>query len=182
MPQHCLRHDFGIVPRAHAFKHETERLVNELKRSSESAEAKLEIIEERSESLLQNSYHISDSLETTGIQIQQVAQTSRKLEDHMGAVLHHSEKVYEQSRRMETSQLELQEGQLKLRRSLEEGMEMLHNSYKNLGQEMDGLRDEAIDIEKEISKVGDAMSLKMTYLQTTAEDIGNMAGVSLNKQ
>lgn len=98
-------HDFGIVSRAHAFKHETERLVNELKRSSESAEAKLEMIEERSESLLQNSYHISDSLKTTGIQIQQAAQMSRKLEDHMDTVLNHSEEVYEQSRRIETSKV-----------------------------------------------------------------------------
>uniref|UniRef100_A0A9I9DKW7 Protein GAMETE EXPRESSED 1 n=1 Tax=Cucumis melo TaxID=3656 RepID=A0A9I9DKW7_CUCME len=88
----------------------------------------------------------------------------------MGAVLHHSEKVYEQSRRIETSQLELQEDQLKLRRSWEEGMEMLHNSYKNLGQGMDGLRDEAIDIKKEITKVGDAMSLwRGSKLQQLAE-------------
>ncbi|XP_022143320.1 protein GAMETE EXPRESSED 1-like [Momordica charantia] len=167
---------------AHAFKRDTERLVNELKRSSEAAEGKLEIIEERSESLLQNSYQIFDSLNSTGIQIQQMAQTSRKLEDHMGVVLNHSEEVYEQSKRIETSQSELQESQLKLRRSLEEGMDLLQDSYKNLGREMDGLRDEAIEIEKEIAKVGDAMFLKMTYLQSTADDIGNIAGLSLDKQ
>ncbi|CAK9322236.1 unnamed protein product [Citrullus colocynthis] len=167
---------------ANAFKHDTERLVNELKRSSEAAEGKLESIEEKSESLLQNSYKISDSLNSTGIQIQKMARTSRKLEDHMGIVLKHSEAVYEQSKKIETSQLELQEGQLKLRRSLEEGMEMLQDSYSNLGREMDGLREEAIGIEKEITKVGDSMSLKMKYLQSTADDIGNMAGLSLDKQ
>lgn len=61
-------------------------------------------------------------------------------------------------------------------------MEMLQNSYKNFNQEMDGLRDEAIEIENEITKVGDAVFLKMTYLQSTADDIGNMAWLSLNKQ
>ncbi|KAG6581258.1 Protein GAMETE EXPRESSED 1, partial [Cucurbita argyrosperma subsp. sororia] len=167
---------------AHAFKHDTERLVNELKRSSEAAEGKLESIEEKSESLLQNSYQIYDSLNSTGVQLQKMAQTSRKLEDHIGTVLEHSEAVYEQSKKIETSQLELQEGQLKLRRSLEEGMEMLQDSYSNLGREMDGLREEAIEIEKEIAKVGDSMSLKMKYLQSTADDIGNMAGLSLDKQ
>ena len=174
--------DFGLVSRAHAFKHDTERLVNELKRSSEAAEGKLESIEEKSESLLQNSYQIYDSLNSTGVQIQKMVQTSRKLEDHMGTVLEHSEAVYEQSKKIETSQLELQEGQLKLRKSLEEGMEMLQDSYSNLGREMDGLREEAIEIEKEIAKVGDSMSLKMKYLQSTADDIGNMAGLSLDKQ
>ncbi|CAK9318017.1 unnamed protein product [Citrullus colocynthis] len=100
----------------------------------------------------------------------------------MDTVLNHSEEVYEQSRRIEASRLELQEAQLKLRRSLEEGMEMLQNSYKNLDQEMDGLRDEAIEIKNEITKLGDAVFLKMTYLQSTADDIGNMAWLSLNKQ
>lgn len=61
-------------------------------------------------------------------------------------------------------------------------MEMLQNSYKNFNQEMDGLRDEAIEIENEITKVGDAVFLKMTYFQSTADDIGNMAWLSLNKQ
>ncbi|XP_022143299.1 protein GAMETE EXPRESSED 1 [Momordica charantia] len=167
---------------AHAFKHDTERLVNELKRSSEAVEGKLETIEEKSESLLQNSYQIFDSLNSTGVQIQQMVQTSRKLEDHMGVVLKHSEAVYEQTKKIETSQSELQEGQLRLRRSLEEGMEMLQDSYSNLSREMDGLRDEAMEIEKEITKVGDAMFSKMKYLQSTADDIGNMAGLSLDKQ
>ncbi|TYK13844.1 protein GAMETE EXPRESSED 1-like [Cucumis melo var. makuwa] len=93
----------------------------------------------------------------------------------MGAVLHHSEKVYEQSRRIETSQLELQEDQLKLRRSWEEGMEMLHNSYKNLGQGMDGLRDEAIDIKKEITKVGDAIKVQSEALEESRSKLQQLA-------
>ncbi|CAK9138616.1 unnamed protein product [Ilex paraguariensis] len=94
----------------------------------------------------------------------------------------HSEEIYTQSKGIAVSQSELREGQEKMREKLQEGMAMLHDSYDNLGQEITNLKNEAVEIEKEINKVGDAMSSKMESLQTKADDIGNMAGISLDKQ
>lgn len=168
--------------RAHAFKQQIERLVNELKNSAHLAEEKLGIMELKTEYLLKNSNEIYDSLNNIDIRVQQVALTSKNVEDRISAVLKHSEAVYEQSKGIAASQSELQERQVEMRRSLEDGMEMLKDSYDVLGHEIDNLRNEAIQIEKEILKVGDAMSLKMTNLQIKADDIGNMAGVSLEKQ
>ncbi|XP_057972665.1 protein GAMETE EXPRESSED 1 [Malania oleifera] len=165
-----------------AFKHETERLVNELKKSAEFAEDKLEKIEDRSEFLLKSSNQVHESISSIDLRTQQLAQSSKKVEDHIDVVLKHSEAVYEQSKGIATSQMELREGQVKMKEKLEEGMELLHVSYKNLGQGIDSLRNEAVQIEEEISRVSDAMSMKMENLQNRADDIGNMAGVSLDRQ
>ncbi|KAF4402995.1 hypothetical protein G4B88_010447, partial [Cannabis sativa] len=51
-----------------------------------------------------------------------------------------------------------------------------------LDKEIGGLRDETVQIEKEINRVGDSMSSKMNILQNKADDIGNVAGLSLEKQ
>jgi hypothetical protein len=56
---------------------------------------------------------------------------------------------------------------VEMRRSLEEGMVMLKDSSNILGQQIDNLRNEAIKIENEITKVGDAMSLKMINMQNS---------------
>ncbi|KAI3468499.1 hypothetical protein Pfo_025162 [Paulownia fortunei] len=165
-----------------AFKHQTERLVNELKSSAEYAEVKLGKIEEHGELLLQNSKQVQDSLASIDLQTQQVAQTSRMVEDHVNSVLKYSEVVYEQSKGIAASQVELGEGQAKMKENLAEGMLLLQNSYDNLGVEIINLRNEAAEIEKEIGKVGDAMFSKMNILQSKADDIGNVAGTSLDKQ
>nr|CAD1826128.1 unnamed protein product [Ananas comosus var. bracteatus] len=47
---------------------------------------------------------------------------------------------------------------------------------------MDKLREETMDIEREVKVVGDSMASKMRDLQITADDIGSVAGVSLEKQ
>ncbi|XP_015956606.1 protein GAMETE EXPRESSED 1-like [Arachis duranensis] len=167
---------------AYAFKHETERLVTELKSSAQYVEDKLDSIDEKSEHLLQGSKHIVDSMNFIDIHTQQVAQTAKNLQDHIGIVLRHSESVYDQTKKIEASQLQLKEGQEDMKRSLEDGVALLKESYGYLGQEIGKLRDEAIVIEHEVTKVGDAMALKMSNLQSKAEDIGNMAGVSLEKQ
>ncbi|KAL6286826.1 hypothetical protein ACE6H2_011216 [Prunus campanulata] len=167
---------------ARVFKHETERLVNELKNSAQYAEGKLEKIEEKAEYLLQGSNQIYESLNSIDVQTQQVAQTAKNVEDHVDIVLKHSAAVYEQSRKIQASQSELQEGQVEMKRNLKDGMAMLQDSYSHLGQEIDNLRNEAVEIEKEITKVGDQMSSRMENLQSKADDIGNMAGVSLDKQ
>lgn len=69
-----------------------------------------------------------------------------------------------------------------MRDKLEAGMTMLQESYKNLGNDIEKLRNEAIEIENEINKVSNVMSIKMQNLQHKADDIGNVAGLSLDKQ
>ncbi|KAF8398899.1 hypothetical protein HHK36_014763 [Tetracentron sinense] len=165
-----------------AFKHETERLVNDLKKSAQFAEDKLVNIEESSEQLLQNSNQIHDSLTSIDLQTQQVAQTSKKVENQIDVVLNHSKAIFEQSKGIEASQLELREGQVEMKEKLEAGMAVLHESYMSLGLEMEKLMKESVEIEKEINKVGDSMSWKMKSLQNKADDIGNVAEMSLEKQ
>lgn len=167
---------------AHAFRQQTERLVNGLRRSSEFAEEKLEIIEEKAENLVLSSKEIHDSLTSIDIRTRQVAEASKNVEDHIEQVLHHSQAVFEQSKGIASSQSELRDGQNRMKEKLEEGMAALDDSYNSLGREIDILRSEAVEIEKEISRVGTVMSSKMENLQTKADDIGLIAGISLDKQ
>ncbi|KAL1552659.1 protein GAMETE EXPRESSED 1-like [Salvia divinorum] len=165
-----------------AFKHQTERLVNELKSTAEYAEMKLGKIEEHGELLLQNAEQVHESLTSIDVRTQQVARTSKVLEDHVNSVLRYSEVVYEQSKGIASSQMELSEGQARMKENLAQGMALLQNSYENLGEDIVKLRTEAAEIEMEIEKVGNAMSSKMSILQSKADDIGDMAGTSLDKQ
>ncbi|PIN26271.1 hypothetical protein CDL12_00975 [Handroanthus impetiginosus] len=165
-----------------AFKRQTERLVNELKSSAEYAELKLEKIEENGELLLQNAKRVHDSLVSVDQRTQEVAKTTKMVEDHVSSVLKYSEAVHEQSKGIAASQAELSEGQAKMKENLAEGMALVKDSYENLGVEIMNLRNEAVEIEKEIEKVGDAMFSKMSILQSKADDIGNIAGTSLDKQ
>ncbi|KAJ0100617.1 hypothetical protein Patl1_21191 [Pistacia atlantica] len=167
---------------AHAFQHETERLVNDLRRSAEHTENKLEIIEDKSDTLLQSSSKIYDSLNSIDLRVQSVAQSAKGVQDHMDVLSRHSEAVYHQSMKIASSQAELQEGQVRMKEKFDEGMTLLHDAYSNLGEEVGNLKDEAIEIQKEIGKVGDAMFSRMENLQKKADDIGSMAGVSIDKQ
>nr|POE71193.1 protein gamete expressed 1 [Quercus suber] len=135
-----------------------------------------------SEDQYQNSNEIHDSLNSIDTRIQQVALTTKNVGDHIDVILKHSKVLYEQSKELAASQSELQEGQVAMRRNLVDGMTMLKDSYNILGQEIDNLRNEAIEIERGITKVADAMSIKMENLQSKADDIGNMAVISLDKQ
>ncbi|KAF5943805.1 hypothetical protein HYC85_017882 [Camellia sinensis] len=165
-----------------AFKRQTERLVNELKNSAQFAEDKLETIEEKVEGLLQNSHLIHDSLASIDVQTQQVAKLTQNVEVQVNLVLRNTEAVYEQSKGIAASQSELQEKQATMKDKLEESMAKLHESSNKVGEEISNLKNQAIEIEEEISKVGNAMSSKMNTLQQRADDIGNMAGISLEKQ
>ncbi|XP_052195520.1 protein GAMETE EXPRESSED 1 [Diospyros lotus] len=165
-----------------AFKRQTERLVNELKKSAEFAEDKLEKIEERAEDLLQDSQHIHDSLASIDIQTQQMAEITKNVEDCVNAALRHAEAVHKQTKEIAGSQSELQESQSQMKHKLEESMATLHESYRNVVGEVSKLKNEAAEIEKEIGRVGDAMASKMNTLQSKADDIGDMAGISLDKQ
>ncbi|KAK6127431.1 hypothetical protein DH2020_038820 [Rehmannia glutinosa] len=166
----------------HAFKDQTERLVNDLKKSAEYAETKLENIEHRGEKLLQNSQQIHTSLSSIDLQTQQVAKTSKNVHDNVNVLKKYSSEVYEQSKGIAASQLDLINGQKSMKEKLDEGMTMLHESYGNLGAEISNLKDETIEIEREIGKVGEEMFSKMSSLQSKADDIENLTGSSLDKQ
>ncbi|KAK1418824.1 hypothetical protein QVD17_27971 [Tagetes erecta] len=165
-----------------AFKRQTERLVNELKRSAEYAEDKLENIEDQAARVLHTSNHIHESLSSIDDQTQQLAQTSKSVEEHVSVVLERSQSVYEQTLKIADSQMELQNGQIDMNVKMDEGMTMLNESTNKLGEEMNKLKNEAVEIEKQISKVGDEMFMKMDTLQCKADDIENIAETSLDKQ
>ncbi|XP_076945939.1 protein GAMETE EXPRESSED 1-like [Bidens hawaiensis] len=165
-----------------AFKRQTERLVNELKRSAEYAENKLDTIEEQAERVLHTSDDIHTSLSSIDVQTQQLAQTSKNAEESVNTVLARSKSVYEQSVKIADAQTELQIGHMNMNVRLDEGMAMLNESANKLGEEMSKLRNEAVEIEKEVGKVGDAMFMKMDALKSKADDIENITETSLDQQ
>ncbi|KAK6267419.1 hypothetical protein QUC31_018256 [Theobroma cacao] len=165
-----------------AFKHDTERLVNELINSAQYAEDKLDSIEERTNVMLQSSNQIHDSINAVDIRIRNVDQATHSLEGHMHSLNERWQTVYKQAVDIAASQMELRNDQAMMNDQLKEGLATLDGAYKNLGHEIDNLKNEAISIENEISRVGNAMSSSINNLQRTADDIGNMAGISLDKQ
>ncbi|KAJ0988432.1 hypothetical protein J5N97_006788 [Dioscorea zingiberensis] len=167
---------------ASTFKHDTERLVNGLAKSARFAEIQLGAIMDKSEKLLQGSTEIHDSLTSIDIRTERMAQTSREIDSKIHDVLKHSEAIFEQSRGISASQVELQQRQTELKENLESGMTFVRESYESLGVGIEKVRIQTIEIEKEIMEVGDSMSSKMRDLQSTANDIGNVAGVSLDRQ
>lgn len=168
--------------RSDIFRRQTERLVNDLKKSANYAEVKLEKIEEKSDHLLQDTKDIHDSLNSITQRTKQIVQTSKNVSDHIGDILKQSEAVFVNSEKISASQSELQKGQERMKEKLELGMTMIQESYHNLGEEIVSLQDETVQIEKKLATVADSMSTKMNNLQTKADDIGNVAGISLEKQ
>uniref|UniRef100_A0ACD5Y1X1 Uncharacterized protein n=2 Tax=Avena sativa TaxID=4498 RepID=A0ACD5Y1X1_AVESA len=167
---------------AEAFKHSTERLVNDLTRSSKSAEEKLEVIEDRSEQIIKESGKVQDALSSIEAQTDRVAETSKLVATQIDDVLAHSRAISDHSKEIAASQAVLKEGQAEMRRKIEDGMERIQESYQSLGTGMDKLKEEAVGIQKEIQTVGDSMSSKMQDLQGTADEIGSVTGRSLENQ
>ncbi|KAM3275315.1 hypothetical protein ACQJBY_043957 [Aegilops geniculata] len=167
---------------AEAFKHSTERLVNDLTRSSKSAEEKLEVIEARSEEIIKESGKVRDALSSIEAQADRLAETSKGVGAQIDDVLAHSRTISDQSKEIAASQAELKEGQAEMRKKIEAGMERIQESYDQLGDGMGRLTEEAVGIQKEIATVGDVMSSKMLVLQGTADEIGSVAGKSLENQ
>ncbi|XP_050383333.1 protein GAMETE EXPRESSED 1-like [Argentina anserina] len=189
---------------SHVFRAETEKLVNQLVKSADYAEGKLETIAEQSEKLLEGSKDIHISLSSIDQQTQEMAQTSKKVGEQIGDIVKQSEIMFEQSERIAASQLdqseiisasqleqsekiaasqlELQKGQEKLKENLQEGVEVIHESYHALGKEIHSLQDETIEIEKKVTEVGDTVSTKMNILQSKADVISNVTEISLEKQ
>ncbi|XP_026434317.1 protein GAMETE EXPRESSED 1-like [Papaver somniferum] len=133
---------------ADAFKDETERLVNGLKKSAELAEEKLENIQEKSETLVQKSDEIDKSITSLDRQTQLVAETTKTVQNQMDVQLKHSNIVFEKSKEIVASQLNLLEGQSDMRTV----MAMLHESHENLSHNVDKLKNEAVEIGKEINQ------------------------------
>ncbi|KAE8695265.1 hypothetical protein F3Y22_tig00110724pilonHSYRG00007 [Hibiscus syriacus] len=167
---------------ATAFRLQTEKLVNDLKNAARITDEKMDDMEMKTEQLLQSSNNILSSLTLIGQQSQQIAETTKNASDHMDIVVEHSMAVFKQSQQIAAFQSELKTGQEKMKSNLKEGMVMLSDSYKNLGERLDGIRKETVEVEKKISKMSDAMSDKMSSLQIKADDIGKMTGNSLENQ
>ncbi|XP_047340153.1 protein GAMETE EXPRESSED 1-like [Impatiens glandulifera] len=166
---------------AHAFKQQTEKLVNDLKESAQFAEDKLISIEEKSENLIQSSSQIHDSLYSIKEQSQLISKVSVEVFTTVDNVLKHTEGVHEQSKRIEASQELIKYGQDELRKKIDDDMDRIREAHDSLGVEISNLNNEAIEIEKEIEKLGDSLSLKMGTLQIKAESIEFATGTSLDK-
>ncbi|KAJ0750845.1 hypothetical protein HanLR1_Chr05g0186611 [Helianthus annuus] len=82
----------------------------------------------------------------------QLAQTSKDVEQRVNTVLKPSQSVYNQTLKISDSQMELQNGQIKISERIDEGMTMLNESTNKLGEEMVSLRNKVVEIEKELEK------------------------------
>ncbi|KQK12919.2 hypothetical protein BRADI_1g06880v3 [Brachypodium distachyon] len=167
---------------AEAFKHNTERLVNGLSRSSRSSMEMLEVIGERSEKIISESGKVQDTLNNVKKQADRLAETSKNVQVLVDDVLGHSRAIFDQSREILASQAELKGGQAEMREKIDAGMERIQESYEKLWNGMDKLKEETVDIQREIRNVGDSLSSKMEDLQGTADKIGSVAGKSLENQ
>ncbi|THG21931.1 hypothetical protein TEA_009203 [Camellia sinensis var. sinensis] len=105
-----------------------------------------------------------------------------KLDEDARKIYLETDAFKRQTERLVNELKKLQEKQATTKDKLEESMAKLHESSNKVGEEISNLKNQAIEIEEEISKVGNAMSSKMNTLQQRADDIGNMAGISLEKQ
>ncbi|KAK1549888.1 hypothetical protein Q3G72_009573 [Acer saccharum] len=168
--------------RGATFRCQTERLVNDLKRSTNFTEDKLKDLDKKSEKLLQRSYGILSTLNVIDEQTQQVVESLKKVSDHISVVKEYSEEIFNQFVQIAATQSELQNEQEKMKNKTEEEIATLHDSYNNLGQRMEDLKTETVEVEKKINEVGNAMSNKMSNLQSKANEIKYVVGVPLDKQ
>jgi chromosome segregation ATPase len=168
--------------RAEAFKRNTERIVNDLTRTSKSAAEKLEVIEERSDQIIKESQKVQDKMSTIEEQTDRVAETSKNVGEQINDVLNHSKAIIEQSREISDAQATLKEGQTEMREKIDEGIARVEDSYQSLGKGMDKLKEETGHMKREIKIVGDSVSSQMEDLRSKADDIGSVVGESLENQ
>ncbi|KAE8787327.1 protein GAMETE EXPRESSED 1-like [Hordeum vulgare] len=167
---------------AEAFKQSTERLVNDLTRSAAAASEKLSAIEERSNQIIKESSKLHGSMSSVVSQTEHLAAATNSIKSRIGDVLERSAAIAEQSRQIAAAQAGLREGQEEMRGRIDAGMARMEEEYARLGEEMGRLKEEAAGIEREVRAVGDAMAARMEALQRTAEEIGSVAGRSLENQ
>ena len=94
---------FVFINRSNYFRHQTEKLVNQLVISANYAKEKLDTIEKNSGHLLQDSKDIHDSWTKIDQETQQVAQTCKNVSNQINGVLKQSKLVFEQSVKIATS-------------------------------------------------------------------------------
>ncbi|GKE65634.1 hypothetical protein Tco_1519795, partial [Tanacetum coccineum] len=155
-----------VEERNDAFRRRTETLVNEHKSSGEWAVNKLNNIDKKAEQLLDSSNHIDRFVSSTNIQTQELAQTSKNVQERVNDVLDQSLKTLD-------SQMELQNSQTTMNERLDEGMTTLDEYTNNLGKEMINLKNKVVEIEKEIIQAAEAVLTRMDELQNKADDIKN---------
>ena len=168
--------------RAGAFKRDTERLVNELKKSAKAAGDTLESIEGRSKILVESSSRIQDSLMAVNVQTEKLAEATGDVEARISDVMKQSLLIFEQNDGIRVSQGKVLEAQVEMKGKLESGMALLQESYESLGIGMEEVRLEAVEMGKQINEVGTLMNSKMRNLQDSADDIGRKTVTSLNNQ
>ncbi|KAL6896921.1 hypothetical protein ACP4OV_007493 [Aristida adscensionis] len=167
---------------AEAFKQSTERLVNELSRTARSAHEKLETIEERSDHLVLESDGLRRAVSSVAAQTDHLAAASRDAGARIGDVLERAAAISEQSRAIAGAQAELRAGQTEMRGAVAAGMAAVQESYRSIGGEMERVREGTAGVGREVRAIGDAMASRMDGLQRTADDIGSVAGRSLENQ
>ena len=156
--------------------------MNDLKDSALIAEDKLNIIEEKSDNLLHNSNEIQESITSINTQTQVVVETLKNMFGYMGVLLNHSKEINETANDIAISQVELLEGQGRLKEKLEEDMFRIQESYNNLGEEIANLQKKTVDVKHGLNKVGEEMFLQVQNLQGKTDDITEMAKISVDKQ
>lgn len=172
---HCCR-------RSHAFKQDTERVVNELKSSAHWVVDKLDKIEQQSDSLLEHSNEIHNSLDSIESQAELLAQKSKVVEDKITNVIDQSNSIFEQSHQIIGTQSKLQEQQFDMRKTLDTSMADIQKSYVILGEDIGFLQTLTSQTQKQITEVAGTMSLQLDNLQIKADDIGNVVTLSLGQQ
>lgn len=156
--------------------------MNNLKDSALSTEEKLQTIEEKSDTLLHNSNQIQESIISIDEQTQKVGENLRNMLNDIGIVMKHSKELNEQAKGIALSQGELLEGQHLMKEKMEESIVRVEESYSDLRQEIEVLQKKATEVEKEVTRVGETLSLKLQNLQGKTDDIADMAGISIEKQ
>ncbi|CAH2047919.1 unnamed protein product [Thlaspi arvense] len=167
---------------SHAFKNEIERLVNDLRRSSQETEEKLDILGSKSDDLLRSTSLIHESLGSVDVVVKNVAHTANTIGAQVSGVSQQTKEIYQEQKSIAESQLALREGQEKMGETMKAGMVMVNDTVTNVKKGVDKLRNDTKLIEGEINALGQEMSKKMTSLENTTNVIGTMTNTTLDKQ
>ncbi|CAD6203886.1 unnamed protein product [Miscanthus lutarioriparius] len=116
------------------------------------------------------------------MQADNLAEASKHVGDQINDVLVHSKSIFEQSKEIATTQAELSKGQMEMWGQIEAGMARIEESYERLANGMDKLKEETEYIQREIKSAFESMSSEIQDLQSTGDDIGSVAGKSLENQ
>ncbi|CAN8255254.1 unnamed protein product [Cochlearia groenlandica] len=100
----------------------------------------------------------------------------------MSGLSHIAKEIYQEQKGIAETQFALRQGQEKMGEALRNGMEMFNDAYTQIEEEVETLKANTNEIEGEISLLGNSISSKMSDLQSKTDDIGAMAGNSLDKQ